>query len=208
MGLKYVVITSVDRDDLRDGGAGHFAACIRAARVRLAGFSAVSAAEVSTSAVAVVFLVRVELVRLVAGLLTERSPDRSRQSPRLPAARRSDAAQARHRQPSRPLANHFLALLDPCGGAGAPARSAMPEVEQATVEKPRRDLDLARTRFACSCTSRFALGLLLPMRRVRAGCTREAFPAPERNDAAGRPPEVPTTTLFVGDGWSIAGRPA
>ena len=32
LGLKYVVITSVDRDDLRDGGAGHFAACIRAAR--------------------------------------------------------------------------------------------------------------------------------------------------------------------------------
>lgn len=32
MGLSYVVITSVDRDDLRDGGAGHFAACIRAAR--------------------------------------------------------------------------------------------------------------------------------------------------------------------------------
>jgi lipoic acid synthetase len=28
MGLKYVVITSVDRDDLRDGGAGHFAACV------------------------------------------------------------------------------------------------------------------------------------------------------------------------------------
>ena len=26
--LKYVVVTSVDRDDLRDGGAGHFAACI------------------------------------------------------------------------------------------------------------------------------------------------------------------------------------
>jgi len=30
--LKYVVITSVDRDDLRDGGAGHFDACIRAVR--------------------------------------------------------------------------------------------------------------------------------------------------------------------------------
>jgi len=30
--LKYVVITSVDRDDLRDGGAAHFAACIRAVR--------------------------------------------------------------------------------------------------------------------------------------------------------------------------------
>jgi len=32
MGLKYVVVTSVDRDDLRDGGAGHFAACISAIR--------------------------------------------------------------------------------------------------------------------------------------------------------------------------------
>ncbi len=30
--LQYVVITSVDRDDLRDGGAGHFASCIRAVR--------------------------------------------------------------------------------------------------------------------------------------------------------------------------------
>jgi lipoyl synthase len=30
--LKYVVITSVDRDDLRDGGARHFAACIQAVR--------------------------------------------------------------------------------------------------------------------------------------------------------------------------------
>ena len=29
MALKYVVITSVDRDDLRDGGAGHFAECIK-----------------------------------------------------------------------------------------------------------------------------------------------------------------------------------
>lgn len=30
--LKYVVITSVDRDDLRDGGAGHFVECIRQTR--------------------------------------------------------------------------------------------------------------------------------------------------------------------------------
>jgi lipoic acid synthetase len=29
MGLKYIVLTSVNRDDLDDGGAGHFAACIR-----------------------------------------------------------------------------------------------------------------------------------------------------------------------------------
>ena len=32
--LQYVVITSVDRDDLRDGGAQHFADCIRAVRER------------------------------------------------------------------------------------------------------------------------------------------------------------------------------
>ncbi|AFU98610.1 lipoyl synthase [Simiduia agarivorans] len=32
MRLKYVVITSVDRDDLRDGGAQHFADCIRESR--------------------------------------------------------------------------------------------------------------------------------------------------------------------------------
>lgn len=32
MALKYVVITSVNRDDLRDGGASHFAACIAAIR--------------------------------------------------------------------------------------------------------------------------------------------------------------------------------
>jgi lipoic acid synthetase len=32
--LKYVVITSVDRDDLRDGGAGHFVACIERIRAK------------------------------------------------------------------------------------------------------------------------------------------------------------------------------
>ena len=32
--LKYVVITSVDRDDLRDGGAGHFVECIRQVRAQ------------------------------------------------------------------------------------------------------------------------------------------------------------------------------
>ena len=39
MGLKYVVITSVDRDDLRDGGAEHFAACIRESRVTRPGLT-------------------------------------------------------------------------------------------------------------------------------------------------------------------------
>lgn len=34
MGLKYVVLTSVDRDDLPDGGAAHYAACIRAIHQR------------------------------------------------------------------------------------------------------------------------------------------------------------------------------
>ena len=32
MGLRYVVVTSVDRDDLRDGGAEHFTQCIEAIR--------------------------------------------------------------------------------------------------------------------------------------------------------------------------------
>lgn len=32
MKLRYVVITSVDRDDLRDGGAGHFTACLQEVR--------------------------------------------------------------------------------------------------------------------------------------------------------------------------------
>jgi lipoic acid synthetase len=32
MQLRYVVITSVDRDDLRDGGASHFTACLRKIR--------------------------------------------------------------------------------------------------------------------------------------------------------------------------------
>jgi lipoic acid synthetase len=34
LGLKYVVITSVDRDDLPDGGAGHFASTIKAIKQR------------------------------------------------------------------------------------------------------------------------------------------------------------------------------
>src|SRR5580765_2490389 len=37
LGLKHVVITSVDRDDLADGGAGHFAAVIRAIRAAAPG---------------------------------------------------------------------------------------------------------------------------------------------------------------------------
>jgi len=37
LGLSHVVITSVDRDDLADGGAAHFAAVIRAIRARSPG---------------------------------------------------------------------------------------------------------------------------------------------------------------------------
>jgi lipoyl synthase len=37
LGLRYVVITSVDRDDLRDGGAAHFARCIALVRERVPG---------------------------------------------------------------------------------------------------------------------------------------------------------------------------
>ena len=34
LGLEHVVVTSVDRDDLEDGGAGHFVSCIEALRAR------------------------------------------------------------------------------------------------------------------------------------------------------------------------------
>ena len=37
LGLRHVVVTSVTRDDLPDGGAAHFAATIRAVRERVAG---------------------------------------------------------------------------------------------------------------------------------------------------------------------------
>ena len=37
MELDYVVLTSVDRDDLQDQGAGHFAACIEQVRVQAPG---------------------------------------------------------------------------------------------------------------------------------------------------------------------------
>lgn len=37
LGLKYVVVTSVDRDDLRDGGAAHYTACIGALRHQAPG---------------------------------------------------------------------------------------------------------------------------------------------------------------------------
>jgi len=39
MNLNYVVITSVDRDDLRDGGAGHFANCIHEIRKQVNNIS-------------------------------------------------------------------------------------------------------------------------------------------------------------------------
>lgn len=37
MGLRYVVLTSVDRDDLPDGGAAHYADCVRAIKARNPG---------------------------------------------------------------------------------------------------------------------------------------------------------------------------
>src|SRR5208282_3264646 len=37
MGLRYVVLTSVDRDDLPDGGAAHFAETIRLVKERIPG---------------------------------------------------------------------------------------------------------------------------------------------------------------------------
>jgi len=57
--LRYVVVTSVDRDDLQDGGAGHFASTIGALR----GLSPAPGVEVLTPD----FRGRLESVRTVAG---------------------------------------------------------------------------------------------------------------------------------------------
>lgn len=64
MGLKYVVLTSVDRDDLPDLGAGHYAACIRAIHERMP--------QTSVEALTPDFQGKHELVALVldAGLAT------------------------------------------------------------------------------------------------------------------------------------------
>ncbi|MBF0142837.1 MAG: lipoyl synthase [Magnetococcales bacterium] len=48
LGLRHVVITSVTRDDLADGGAGHFAACVRALRQPLEGRNPVPTLELLT----------------------------------------------------------------------------------------------------------------------------------------------------------------
>ena len=47
LGLAHVVVTSVDRDDLADGGAAHFAAVIRALRAAAASRAAFSRAKSS-----------------------------------------------------------------------------------------------------------------------------------------------------------------
>jgi len=39
LGLKYAVITSVTRDDLPDGGAGHFARCVRSLKASVPGIA-------------------------------------------------------------------------------------------------------------------------------------------------------------------------
>lgn len=57
LGLRYVVVTSVTRDDLPDGGAAHFAATVRAIRARVPG----SSVEVLVPD----FLGRVESIRAV-----------------------------------------------------------------------------------------------------------------------------------------------
>jgi lipoyl synthase len=63
MGIRYAVLTSVTRDDLPDGGAGHFARVVQAIRARLP--------EVSLELLVPDFLGRPEAVELVARLPIE-----------------------------------------------------------------------------------------------------------------------------------------
>jgi len=63
LGLKYVVVTSVARDDLEDEGAGHFAACIRAIRARTP--------QAQVEVLVPDFHARPELIRRVTGAAPE-----------------------------------------------------------------------------------------------------------------------------------------
>ena len=59
LGLRYVVVTSVTRDDLPDGGAGHFADCVRALKAKMPGLI--------VETLVPDFLARKEAIRVVAG---------------------------------------------------------------------------------------------------------------------------------------------
>ena len=63
LGLKYVVVTSVARDDLEDEGAGHFAHCIQAIRQRVPG--------VQVEVLVPDFHARPELIRRVVEAMPE-----------------------------------------------------------------------------------------------------------------------------------------
>lgn len=82
MGLHYVVITSVNRDELPDGGAGHFAATIRAVRARNPGtlvevltpdFAGnLAAVQTAASAQPHVFAHNIETVEALQGALRDK----------------------------------------------------------------------------------------------------------------------------------------
>ena len=104
MRLKHVVVTSVDRDDVPDRGAGHYAATIRALKAKLPGASV----EVLTPD----FLgVEEEALRTVLAERPEVFNHTSRRYggstaacavPRPPTTRRSGCCAARRRSPSTP----------------------------------------------------------------------------------------------------------
>jgi lipoic acid synthetase len=81
LGLTYIVLTSVDRDDLRDRGAGHFVACIQAIREGLPKVKTealvpdYTAAELSVFAAALpdVLAHNVETVRSLQGVRDSRA---------------------------------------------------------------------------------------------------------------------------------------
>jgi lipoic acid synthetase len=102
MGLRYVVLTSVDRDDLADGGAAHFAACIRAIRAANPGTVVealtpdfqgdAEAVRVVVEADLAVFAHNLETVRRLTGEVRDRRAgyDQSLEVLRLAKLRRPD----------------------------------------------------------------------------------------------------------------------
>ncbi len=124
MGLNYVVLTSVDRDDLADGGAAHYAACVRAIRERNPG-TAVEALtpDFHGDAAAVRTVVAADLAVFAHNLETVRrlTPDGARSARRLRPVAGGAAASRRPQRPDILTKSSLMLGLGETDGRGAQA---------------------------------------------------------------------------------------
>ena len=133
MQLKYVVLTSVNRDDLPDGGAAHFAACVREIK-RLNPDTAVEA-----------------LTPDFQGVMTRRRDGR-RQRPRRLCAERRDGSPAH-----APGARSARVVRADAGGAGAceaaSSRAGRRAGQDQPDARPRRNRRRRSSRRCATCAT-------------------------------------------------------